>query len=92
MASQPLLSPAGRGPARLWDTALHRIFSRLTSASLPYVYFGCAGSSLLHADFVSGSGQGPLLVVVPGLAVAVASLVSEPRASVVGACGLESPA
>ena len=39
--------------------------------------FGCIGSSLLHAAFFSYVEQGLLFLAVPGLLIAVASLVAE---------------
>ena len=45
---------------------------------LIYFIFGCIGSSLLSAGFLSScSERGLLFVVVPGLLIAVASLVVE---------------
>ena len=67
------------------------IFSRLL---LPlcrtFVFLAALRLRCYAPTWSSGSGQDPLLVLVPGLVVAVAALVSEPRASVVGACGLSS--
>ena len=44
-----------------------------------FIYFGCAGSSLLHGHFSSCGEWGLLLAVVCGLLIAVASLVVEHR-------------
>ena len=45
-----------------------------------YFIFGCIGSSLLRAGFVSSCGeQGLLFVAVRGLLIAVASLVADHR-------------
>ena len=43
-----------------------------------FIYFGCVGSLLLCAGFLSSCGErGLLFVVVRGLLIAVASLVVE---------------
>ena len=44
------------------------------------LFFGCVGSSLLHAGFLSScSERGLLFIVVCGYLIAVASLVAEHR-------------
>ena len=43
-----------------------------------FFFFGCVGSSLLHAGFICGE-RGLLFVAVHGLLIAVAFLVAEHR-------------
>ena len=63
------LSPALPSPSETTPESFFKIY---------LFTFGPAGSLLPHRGFLSCSEWGPLFIAVPGLLIAVASLVAEP--------------